>query len=160
MVLLRLATTTRARGRGTGRGCARRCWRSALLWPTTGAVGPARGRGGGGARLRGDARGYGWTASSRRGMLGWHGDGAALGGPLRLGSPCVPVPSWARSGLELGCSGRSICRQFADGDGGGVFGRRSPRWGHHLRAPPTSVWVSGRKPRPAPGRATAAPLAL
>ena len=125
----------------------------------TGAVGPDRGRGGGGARLRGDARGYGWTASSRRGMLGWHGDGAALGGPLRLGSPCVPVLGWTAVVWGWDALGESPCHPFVDGDGGGVFGRRSPRWGHHLRAPPTSVWVSGQKPRLAPGRAKAAPLA-
>ena len=45
------------------------------------------------------------------------------------------------SGLGSFALGERPCRQVPDGDGGGAFGRRSPRWGRHLRAPPTTAWA-------------------
>ena len=53
------------------------------------------------------------------------------------------ISGWARVVPWVGMLwAKALAASHADGDGGAAFGRRSPRWGRHFRAPPTFVWGS------------------
>ena len=74
----------------------------------------------------------------------------AASGQLRFGAarwdgtmvpPSVHVLGWVRVVAWVGMLwAKVLAANHADGDGGGAFGRRSPCWGRHLRAPPTIAW--------------------
>jgi hypothetical protein len=64
---------------------------------------------------------------------GWLRSGAARWDGAMAAPPSVRVPGWARAVPWVWMLwAKVLAASHADGDGGGTFGCRSPRWGHHF----------------------------